>query len=442
MQRSIRVGLIGLGTVGSGVVHILRRHAKRLQHEVGRPIELKGAAVRDLSKPREPEVPSHLLTDDALALARRSDIDIVVEVMGGVDEAKAYALEALQQGKRLVTANKAIIALKGQELFDAAQKNGVGIYFEASVAGGIPIIKALRESLAANRIESVYGILNGTCNYILTQMSNNGQPYETALKKAQELGYAEADPTFDVDGHDTAHKIAILSSLAYGYRVDAQHVQFEGIRGIQPQDLECAREMGYTVKLLGISRRLDDGVSVQAHPTMIPETSVLANVQDAYNAVAVVGDAVGPALFLGLGAGKLPTASAVVADLLDAARDLAANAPAEIPLCWRGDVPPSADSETEAQKALKSACSRRYIRLEAEDRPGVLAEIAAALGRHGVSIAAVSQKESTPMSEGTVPLILLTHLAAERGLRAALHEINDLPCVRQPGVSIRVETEL
>ena len=241
-----------------------------------------------------------------------------------------------------------------------------------------------------------------------------------------------------MDGHDTAHKIAILSSLAYGYRVDAQHVQFEGIRGIQPQDLECAREMGYVIKLLGVSRRLEEGVCVQAHPTMIPETSVLANVQDAYNAVAVVGDAVGPALFLGQGAGMLPTASAVVADLLDAARDLSANAPAEIPLCWRGEAPPT----TEAQMALESACSRRYIRLEAEDRPGVLAEIAAALGRHGVSIAAVSQNEPTPSSKGTVPLILLTHQAAERNLRAALNEIDQLPCVRQPGVSIRVETKL
>ena len=437
-HRSIRIGLIGLGTVGSGVVHILRQHAKRLRDELGCPIELKGIAVRDLAKRREEGVPTELLTGNALELAQRSDIDIVVEAMGGVDAARTYALAAVKSGKRLVTANKALIALEGQELFDAAAEHGAGVYFEASVAGGIPIIKALRESLAANRIESVYGILNGTCNYILTQMSQRGQTYEEALRKAQELGYAEADPTFDVDGHDTAHKIAILSSLAFGFRVDAQRVQFEGIRSVQPLDLEYAKEMGYAIKLLGISRRLSGGISVQAHPTMIPETSVLANVQDAYNAVAVEGDAVGPALFLGQGAGKLPTASAVVADLLDAARGLASGAPTEIPFCWRRTKPP----RSETYSAEEDRRSRRYIRLEAEDRPGALSEIAAALGGRGVSIAAVYQKERSPNQDGAVPLILLTREAAEKDLQLALSDIDALPCVRRPGVSIRVETDL
>ncbi len=432
---NVRVGIIGLGTVGTGVVRILRKRAASLETHLGARIDVRGIAVRDVTKARGVETAEGLLTDDAGELVRRDDIDIVVELMGGTGVAKTFVLDAIRHGKHVVTANKALIALEGKDVFDAAHKHGVGVYLEASVAGGIPIVRSLHEGLAANEIESVYGILNGTCNYILTQMSAHGEAYGTALAKAQELGYAEADPTFDVGGHDTAHKLAILSSLAYGFSVDSDQVFCEGIDGLEIADIEYARELGYTIKLLGISQRGGDHVSIRVHPTMIPDTSVLANVNDAFNAVAVVGDAVGPTLFYGQGAGELPTASAVVSDLIDAARVVITGSPAEIPACWDPDRAVSAPIE-----AMDSCESRYYLRLQVEDRPGVLADIGAILGRHAISMSAVIQK--APHCEDSVPLVLLTHKAVEGTLQAALREISDLPCTRLPNVCIRVETDL
>ncbi|MBT3267597.1 homoserine dehydrogenase [Candidatus Poribacteria bacterium] len=432
---NVRVGIIGLGTVGTGVVKILQRRAASLETQLGARIEVRGIAVRDVTKTRGVETTPGTLTADAGELVRRDDIDIVVELMGGTGAAKGFVLDALRHGKHVVTANKALIALEGKDVFDAAHENGVGVYLEASVAGGIPIVRSLHEGLAANEIESIYGILNGTCNYILTQMSAHGQAYDTALAKAQELGYAEADPTVDVGGHDTAHKLAILSSLAYGFNVDSDQLFCEGIDGLEIADIEYARELGYTIKLLGISQRSGDGVSVRVHPTMIPDTSVLANVNDAFNAVAVVGDAVGPTLYYGQGAGELPTASAVVADIIDAARVVVTGSPAEIPSCWDPNR-----AKAMAIDPMDSCESRYYLRLQVEDRPGVLADIGAILGRHAISMSAVIQK--APHCEDSVPLVLLTHRALEANLQAALREISDLPCTRQPNVCIRVETDL
>lgn len=432
---NVRVGLIGLGTVGTGVVKILQQRSSSLEKLLGARIEVRGIAVRDVTKSRDVQTAPGVLTDDAAALVRRDDIDVVVELMGGTTTAKELVVEAIRQGKHVVTANKALIALEGKDVFDAAHANGVGVYLEASVAGGIPIIRSLHEGLAANEIQSIYGILNGTCNYILTQMSQHGQAYDDALAKAQELGYAEADPTFDVGGLDTAHKLAILSSLAYGFNVDCEQVFCEGIDGLEIEDIEYARELGYAIKLLGISQRNGAAVSVRVHPTMIPDTSVLANVHDAFNAVAVVGDAVGPTLFYGQGAGEAPTASAVVSDLIDAARVVATGSSAEIPPCWDPDRAAPAPIDP------MGACEcRYYLRLQVEDRPGVLAEIAAILGRHSISMSTVIQKPRR--CADLVPLVLLTHKAREENLQAALSEISELACTRLPNVCIRVATDL
>ncbi len=432
---NVRVGIIGLGTVGSGVLTILQQRSSSLEKLVGARIDVRGIAVRDVTKSRGVKVVSGLLTDDAAALVRRDDIDIVVELMGGTSLAKDFVLDAIRHGKHVVTANKALIALDGQEVFEAAHAKGVGVHIEASVAGGIPIVRSLHEGLAANEIQSIHGILNGTCNFILTQMSGHGQTYDNALAKAQELGYAEADPTFDVGGLDTAHKLAILSSLAYGFNVDCEQVFCEGIDGLEIEDIEYARELGYTIKLLGISQRNAEGLSIRVHPTMIPNTSVLANVNAAFNAVAVVGDSVGPTLFYGQGAGAAPTASAVVSDLIDAARVVATGAPVEIPPCWdpeRATVVPMAPMD-------ECEC-RYYLRLEVEDRPGVLADIGAVLGRHSISMSTVIQKPQR--CEDFVPLVLLTHRAREKDLQAALSEISELACTRLPNVCIRVDTDL
>ncbi|GIX05907.1 MAG: homoserine dehydrogenase [Candidatus Poribacteria bacterium] len=434
-SRSVQVGIIGLGTVGTGVVKILQSRAKGIAHQLGAPIQIAGIAVRDPKKARAIEVPAGILTDDPMELVRRPEVEIVLEVMGGTEQARQYVLEALRHKKHVVTANKALIALHGQEVFDAAAANGVGVYLEASVAGGIPIIKALHEGLAANRIERIYGILNGTCNYILTQMSQQGASYQEALAEAQRLGYAEADPTFDVDGLDTAHKIAILSSLAYGAPISIDQIYVEGIRRIQLEDIRYAETLGYTLKLLAISELRGSALSVRVHPALIPSTSVLANVQGAFNAVAVVGDAVGPTLFYGQGAGQMPTASAVVADLLEAARTVLSGRPAEIPLCWDRrkavamPVLPMEETET-----------RYYLRMQVEDRPGVLAEVATILGRYRISLAAVIQKE--PTCAESVPVVMLTHRAQERNLQAALREIDALECTRQPTVCIRLEADV
>jgi homoserine dehydrogenase len=433
--QNVRVGMIGLGTVGTGVVKVLRDRAADIEKLLGASIDVCAIAVRDVTKSRDVDVPAGVLTDDTAALVRRDDIDIVIELMGGTDKAKEFVLSAIQHGKHVVTGNKALIALEGRDVFEAAHAHEVGVYLEASVAGGIPIIRSLHGGLSANSIQRICGILNGTCNYILTQMSAHGQAYGDALAKAQELGYAEADPAFDVGGQDTAHKLAILSSLAFGFEVDAEKIYCEGIDGLDADDISYARELGYAIKLLGIAERMGDSVSLRVHPTMVPATSVLGNVNDAFNAVAVDGDAVGPTLFYGQGAGAAPTASAVVSDLIDAARVVATGVKAEIPPCWdpmRAVTAPVAP--------MDSCESRYYLRLQVEDRPGVLAEIGAILGRNEISMSSVIQKD--PHCEDSVPLVLLTHKALEANLQSALSEISDLDCTSQPNVCIRVETDL
>ncbi|MDA1191573.1 MAG: homoserine dehydrogenase [Candidatus Poribacteria bacterium] len=431
----VRVGMIGLGTVGTGVVKILQQRAEMLAHQLGARIEIGGVAVRDTGKLRDVALPNGVVTNDPASLVRRGDLDIVIELMGGTSDAKRHVLDAIEHGKHIVTANKALIALEGRDVFAAAYRKGVGVYLEASVAGGIPIIKALHEGLAANEIEGIYGILNGTCNYILTQMTEHGQPFADALADAQRLGYAEADPTFDVDGFDTAHKIAILSSLAYGFNVNIEEVYVEGIRRIGTADIQYAHELGYTMKLLAISKRKGGSLNIRVHPVLVPESSVLANVKGAFNAVAVIGDAVGPTLFYGKGAGMMPTASAVVADLLDAARTVVSKAPAEIPVCYHPER-----AITVPIESMDSTVSRYYLRLQVLDQPGVLAEITAILGRHEISVAAIIQKE--PHCEGSVPLVLLTHDAMEKSLQSARREIDALDCMRDESVCIRVETDV
>lgn len=436
-SQTVRVGLIGFGTVGGGVVRILQQREERLATHLGARLQVQGIAVKHLDKQRNVEAPRALLTDDALELVRRPDIDIIVELMGGTADAKRFVLEAIAHRKHVVTANKALIALHGTEVFDAAHRAGVGVYLEASVAGGIPIIKALHEGLAANEIQSLYGIVNGTCNYILTQMTQRGERFDAALRTAQELGYAEQDPTFDVDGYDTAHKIAILSSLAYGFNVDVNAIHIEGIRQVDASDIQYARELGYAIKLLAISRRINGSLDLRVHPTMIPERTMLANVNEAFNAIVVVGDAVGPTLFYGKGAGQMPTASAVVADLMDAARTVATHAPAEIPACWHPERAVRVPIHP-----IEECVTRYYLRMHVEDRPGVFAEIATILGHHRISISAVIQKEPHSSCVDSVPIVLMTHKANEKNLRSALAEIDKLACVKEPTVSIRVEADL
>ncbi len=432
-MRPINVGLIGFGTVGEGVVRLLTERRDLLAQRLGTPILLRRVADIDLTRPRGASLDSSLLTSRNQDILDDPDIDIVVEVIGGTEEARQLVLAAIARGKHVVTANKALLALYGNEIFAAAAENDVEVAFEASVCGGIPIILALRQGLAANRIQEMLGILNGTANYILTQMSGQGSSFHQALKEAQEKGYAEADPTLDVEGVDAAHKLAILMALAYGTRVDFDAVSVEGISGLEPIDLQFAREFGYTIKLLAITR--NDGVDLEArvHPTLIPRDHMLANVSGAMNAVYVTGDAVGPILLSGQGAGMMPTASAVVSDLLDLARNLT--------LGLRRRVPPlGAVTALETQRPIKpieEVVTNYYFRFAALDRPGVLSQISGVLGKHNISIGAVIQKGREV--KGAVPIVMITHEAKEADVRQALIEIDALPVVSPPTVMYRIE---
>ncbi len=432
-KRCVRVGLFGWGNVGTGVSRILLERAHLITEKTGFQLELVRIGVRRLpvSRPGISFDPSRV-SDHPESILNDPDIDIVVETIGGIEPAKSYILQALQQGKHVVTANKALLAECGEELFAAAYRNGVNIHFEASVAGGIPIIKALREGLPANEIQTIYGIINGTANYILTQMTEHGTEFEDALAMAQELGYAETDPTFDVDGHDTAHKIVLLSSLAFGVPIQLEHIYLEGIRHITPKDIQYARELGFMIKLLAIAKRDAKRVQIRVHPTMIPERSMLANVHDVFNAVCIVGDAVGTTMFYGRGAGQMPTASAVVADLLDAAQLIEGGGPVPPPYGWNGHC----NHDIQIESISKSR-SRYYLRHIVEDRPGVLAQISGILGAHQISIATVIQKERH--SENSVHLVLMTHEADEDSIQTALRQIDGLEMVREDTTLIRVE---
>ncbi len=434
-MRPVRVGLLGLGTVGCGTVTVLRRNADEIARRAGRAIEVVRAAVRDPARARPCATEGIAVDGDARALVEDPAIDVVVELIGGTDPARELVLAAIERGKHVVTANKALIALHGNEVFEAAQRRGVMVAFEAAVAGGIPIIKALREGLAGNRILWVAGIINGTSNFILTEMRDAGREFADVLAEAQARGYAEADPTFDVEGIDAAHKLTILASIAFGIPLQFERVYTEGISRLTAEDVAYAGELGYRVKHLGIARRTEEGVELRVHPTLIPERRLIANVDGVMNAVLVMGDAVGPTLYYGAGAGAEPTASAVVADLVDVVRTMTADPENRVPhLAFQPDA--LADHPVLPVEAVETAY---YLRMEVEDRPGVLAEVARILGERGISIEAVIQKEPRA-GETHVPLILLTHRVREGRMNEALAAIEALAPVRGSVTRIRLET--
>ena len=432
----IRVGLLGLGTVGTGVVKLLTHNREDLARKAGTGLELARVAEKDTSKWAESGLPESVLTDDAIKVVRDPNIDIVVELIGGIRPAKMFILEAIRARKHIVTANKALLAEAWDEIVGAARENGVEVYFEAAVGGGIPIIQSLSEGLAANRIESIYAIINGTSNYILTRMAKDGKTFAEALKEAQKRGYAEADPTLDVGGGDASHKLAILSSLAFETSVPLAAIYKEGIQDLTPQDFVYAREeFGYVVKLLAIAKHEGGTLEVRVHPTLIPENHLLAAVDGAYNGIYIVGDAVGAQMFYGLGAGQMPTASAVVSDVLYLARSIAYDVAGRSGWGPFGDVPMT--PRKVPIKPMEEVQTRYYLRLTALDQPGVLATVAKILGDHRVSIAGVAQKERAKGDK--VPVVILTYEASERDMRDALRQIDALPTIKGKTMVIRVE---
>ncbi|KAB2842836.1 homoserine dehydrogenase [bacterium] len=432
-RTSIKVGLVGFGTVGRGVYEILERHRALLAQRIGAPVEIKKIAVRDKSKRRGVKAPAGLFTEDYREILRDPEIQVVVEVMGGTQEAKTLALAAIKAGKHLVTANKALLALHGREVFGAAKAAQVDICFEAAVGGGIPILRALREGFVANKILSLFGIVNGTCNFILSEMSEKGADFQATLKRAQELGYAEADPGFDIDGWDAAHKLAILVSIAYGVHAPVDKLFVEGIRRLSAFDLECAKRFGFEIKLLAVAKSQGDKIQARVHPTMIPAGSMLAAVRGVHNAISVEGDFVGEGMLYGAGAGSGPTASAVVGDIVEVARNIISGVAYTVPpLGLYADK--IRDAAIEPIGSLKGPY---YLRFQAMDRPGVLAKITSILGRHRISISSVYQNLA---EEGrVVPIVVLTHEALERDVRAAVAKIDRLEVMKEKTLLIRVE---
>lgn len=426
-MRTVRVGLVGLGTVGSGVVEIFSRHAEDFRQRVGVDVALTRFADRDPGRAAELGLPAASFTTDAFALVNDPDLDVIIELIGGIGAARDIVLGALEAGKSVVTANKMLMATHGQEVMELAEAKGVDIAFEASVGGGIPIISPLKHCLISNEIESVMGIVNGTTNYMLTRMAEDGLDYDTALAEAQARGFAEADPTADVDGHDAAAKIAILASIAFNSRVDLTRVPVEGIRSLSAADIAYAAEMGYAVKLLAIARRTPEGIDTRVHPTMIRASHPLAGVNGVYNAIYVVGDAVGETMFFGEGAGSLPAASAVVGDVLDVARHLARG-------CL-GLVGCMCDEHL-AVRDIGDLETLYYLRFRVADVPGVFGRVATVFGEHGVSLASVIQKSA---DEPTAEIVYVTHTATERAVRAALTDIEQLDVVESIDTVLRVE---
>ena len=433
-MNPVKVGLLGLGTVGGGTLNVLVRNAAEIARRAGRDIVVTHAAAREYRSEGLDGLDSVEVCDDAFAVVDNPDIDVVVELIGGYSPARELVLKAIENGKHVVTANKALIALHGNEIFEAAQKKGVTVAFEAAVAGGIPIIKALREGLAANHIEWIAGIINGTGNFILTEMKDKGRDFADVLAEAQALGYAEADPTFDVEGIDAAHKLTILASLAFGIPLQFDKCYTEGISRIEPQDVAYAEEFGYRIKHLGVTRRTEKGIELRVHPTLIPERRLIANVDGVMNAVLVKGDAVGPTLYYGAGAGSLPTASAVVADIIDVARTLTTDPENRVPhLAFQ----PGELSDMSVLP-IDDVVTAYYLRMTVEDRPGVLAAVSGILSEHGISIEAMQQKEPAE-GETQVPLVMLTQSVRESQMNAALGGIEALDSVAGEVTRIRVE---
>jgi homoserine dehydrogenase len=431
---SIKVGLLGLGVVGGGTWKVLRRNALEIARRAGQTIEVTRIAVRDIEKARALVGTSIKVDTDPYGLVRDPSIDIVVELMGGDTLARELVLEAIAQGKHVVTANKALLAKHGTEIFAAASAKGVVVAFEAAVAGGIPIIKAIREGLTANRIEWVAGIINGTTNFILSEMRSRGLPFAAVLAEAQKLGYAEADPTFDIEGVDAAHKLTLLASLAFGIPVQFERAYIEGISKLSAEDIKLAERLGYRIKLLGITKRRPEGIELRVHPALVPAKSMLANVEGAMNAVLVRGDAVGQTLYYGKGAGEEPTASAVVADLVDVTRLLTADPEHRVPhLAFQ----PDSMSDTPIL-AIDDVITSYYLRLTVADRPGVLADIARVFSNSGISIGSMIQQPSD--IDASADLVFLTHEAVERNVNVAIAQIEALPFVRSKVTRLRMES--
>ena len=429
----IKVGLIGFGTVGAGMVEVLINNRQLIEDRVGAEIVLKKIADLDIDSDRGVKIDTTFLTTDAMEIVNDPEIDIVVELMGGCDQAMEYILMAMEKGKHVVTANKALIAQYGRLLFETAERYGVDIAFEASVAGGIPIIRALKEGLAANQIKAVLAILNGTSNYILTRMTGEGLSFNEALSTAKKLGYAEADPTLDIDGSDAAHKLTIVISLAFGRPFKYEDIYKEGIDSISPEDIRFAGEFGYCVKLLAIAREVDGDIEARVHPAFVPSDHILANVNEVYNAIYVESDFAGPTLFYGLGAGRRPTGSAVVSDLMDIARN-------HIKGITRRVSPLSFAHPPESGLSLKpmdQVITDYYFRFSVLDSPGVLSKISGILGANNISIASVIQKSRE--THGSVPIVMLTHEAKESNVRKSLELIDKLDVVTEKTVLFRVE---
>jgi homoserine dehydrogenase len=436
-MKPINVGLLGIGTVGGGTWDVLNRNADEIQRRAGRAIRIAVVADKEVQKARSIVKDKAKVVDDAFSVVRGSEVEIVIELIGGYTVAKELVLAAISHGKHVVTANKALLATHGNEIFAAAQKKGVMVAFEASVGGGIPIIKALREGLAANRIEWIAGIINGTSNFILSEMRDKGLPFEAALQDAQARGYAEADPTFDIEGVDAAHKLTILSALAFGIPMQFKSVYTEGISKLTKADIGYAEELGYRIKLLGITRRAKSGIELRVHPTLVPARRLIANVEGVMNAILVKGDAVGATLYYGAGAGAQPTASAVVADLVDVTRLITADPEHRVPhLAFQPD-----QLSSDPVLPIGEVETSYYLRMRVLDRPGVLADITRILADSAISIEAMVQKEPSE-GESRVDIVMLTHLALEKNVEQAMAKIERLESVEGRVTRIRLESLL
>ncbi|MEK7698471.1 MAG: homoserine dehydrogenase [Nitrospirota bacterium] len=430
-KSAVSVGIIGFGTVGTGVVKILLKKRKDLERKLGFPLVIRKIADIDIKRKMAIALPENIFVTDGSGVIDDPSIDIVVELIGGIHPAKEYILKAIKKGKHVITANKALLASEGFDIFEAAQKNNVELGFEAAVAGGIPIIKIIREALIGNKIQAIYGIINGTSNYILTQMTEEGVDFSTAIKEAQALGYAEADPTLDVEGIDAAHKLALLASLSFGTLFSLKEIYTEGITKITPLDISFASEFGYKIKLLAIAKQINNNIELRVHPTMLPKEYLISSVNGVFNAVYVEGDAIGSALYYGKGAGEMPTGSAVVSDIVDIARNIktgAVNRIKGIEIQGKSGL---------RIKRMEDVQGCYYFRFSVLDKPGVLSKISGILGGHNISIKSVIQKERK--KERAVPLVMMTHRAKEKDVIYAIKEINKLSVVSGKPLYIRVE---
>ncbi|MDY6856884.1 MAG: homoserine dehydrogenase [Thermodesulfobacteriota bacterium] len=432
-MKKIEVGLVGFGTIGTGTVKILQENKEAIEGRLGATIVLKRIADLDITTDRGIEIDKRILTTDVTELINDPDISILIELIGGYNETKEIILQAIKKKKHIVTANKALLAIHGKEIFKKAHKEGVDIGFEASVGGGIPIIHSIKEGLAANNIKVIFGILNGTCNYILSEMTSRNKDFKDVLKDAQNKGYAEADPTLDIEGIDSAHKLAILLTLSYGINVDLEDIYTEGISRITPLDIEFAKELGYTAKLLAIAKEENNLIQARIHPTLVPNCHLLSMVNGVYNAIFINGDAVGSTMFYGKGAGMMPTGSAVVSDIVELCRNIIKGSSKRVPsLSFQYE-----NMKEQNIKAIDDTVNRYYLRFSAKDRPGVLSKISGILGNLGISISSVIQKGRE--IEGAVPILMLTHEAKEANVQKALRKIDNLPITLDKTVLIRIE---